>query len=529
MEKSSSGNSIKHYNNCKFKVAMEGMLVGLLTGIIIVAYRLLLNQVSEFRETVLLFLKSNSRVYTLGWFIILAGVGLTLGLLIEKIPMIKGSGIPQVKGVFLRQLKMDWLKELLAKFFGGIIAPGLGLSLGREGPSIQLGSQVGLGVSRILKRHQTEEKYLITSGATAGLAAAFNAPLAGVVFSLEELHKNFTPLILVSTMGASLVANFVSTKFFGLKPAFKFAEVTPLPINQYLYLIPLGIIIAIAGGFFNYSLLKIQDIYGNLTGVKDRYKPIIPFLLAGILGLFMPDMLGGGHELVEKLGQQQFLITTLLLFIVIKFLFTIVCYGSGVPGGIFLPLLVIGALMGKVYGLILVDYFGLSTNYVINFVILAMAAYFTAITKAPITGSILILEMTNSFNNFLELMVVVALAYLVVDLLEVKPIYDSLLEKILHKKGKKDITGDGNKKIIMEIPISPGSELECKQIKEVLWPEGCLIVGINRLDNEIIPKGETKILEGDRLIILSSEEVACKVKCKLLSMGEENAENTQLI
>lgn len=519
---------IKHYWNFKFKVAMESILVGLLSGIVIVAFRILLNKISELRNEILLFLKSSSTIYILGWFSLLIVVAIILGKIVVKLPMIKGSGIPQVKGVLMRQLKMDWLRELIGKFFGGAIGPGLGLSLGREGPSIQLGSQVALGVSRILKRPHMEEKYLITSGASAGLAAAFNAPLAGVVFALEELHKNFTPLILISTMGASLVANLVSSKFFGLGPTFKFYNLTPLPINKYLFLIPLGVIAAFLGGFFNYSILKVQKTYENMNKIKNIYKPIIPFVMAGILGLIMPEMLGGGHELVEKLGKHEFLIITLIIFIVVKFLFTIICFGSGVPGGIFLPLLVIGALIGKTYGIILTEYFSLPSNYVINFMVLAMAAYFTAITRAPITGSILILEMTNSFNNFLELMVVVAVAYLVVDFLEVQPIYDALLEKMLQKSGKNTLVGEKGKKVIMEIPISIGSELEYKQIKEVLWPEGCLIVGINRLDSDIIPKGETKILEGDRLIILTDEEVACKVKHKLISMGEENIRNAQL-
>ena len=519
---------VRHYWNFKLKVAVESLLIGLLSGIVIVAFRLVLNKVTDLRNITLLFLKSNSLIYTLAWFLFLIAVAIILGKTILKLPMIKGSGIPQVKGVLVNQLKMNWLKELIGKFFGGAIGPGLGLSLGREGPSIQLGSQVALGVSRILKRPHMEEKYLITSGASAGLAAAFNAPLAGVVFALEELHKSFTPLILISTMGASLVANFVSTKFFGLGPAFKFFDLTPLPMDKYLFLIPLGVIVALMGGLFNYSILKVQGIYGSMNKIKDIYKPIIPFVMAGILGFIMPEMLGGGHELVEKLGEHEFLIGALLLFIIVKFLFTIICFGSGVPGGIFLPLLVIGALIGKTYGVAMTEYFSLPSNYVINFVVLAMAAYFTAITRAPITGSILILEMTNSFNNFLELMVVVAVTYLVVDFLEVEPIYDSLLEKMLQKKGKSNLVGEKEKKVIMEIPVSIGSELEYKQIKEVLWPEGCLIIGINRFDKDIIPKGETKILEGDTLIILSSEEVACKVKYKLLTMGEENIKNTQL-
>lgn len=204
MEHNTVSDSIKGLKNIKFRLILESILVGLITGIVVVLFRILLDKVTNFRNYALIFIKNNSIVYVGMWFLFLIIAGIVFGILIEKIPMIKGSGIPQVKGVFLRQLKMDWLRELVAKFFGGVASLGIGLSLGREGPSVQLGSEVGLGFCRVFKRRPFEEKYLITSGASAGLSAAFNAPLAGVVFSLEELHKSFNSLVLACAMGASL-------------------------------------------------------------------------------------------------------------------------------------------------------------------------------------------------------------------------------------------------------------------------------------------------------------------------------------
>ena len=522
MKKCDTRNTLEHFANIKIKVILQSLLVGLITGIVVVLYRILLSKLTHLREDIFLSLKYSPAINSITWLGFLILVGLGLGILIEKIPMIKGSGIPQVKGVLLKKLKMDWLKEVITKFFGGIVGPGLGLSLGREGPSVQLGSEIGLGISRIFKRHNTEEKYLITSGASAGLSAAFNAPLAGVVFSLEELHKNFTPLILLCVMGSSLVADFVSKNFLGLEPAFAFGNLDTLPLSKYFYLILLGIITGIMGAIFNYSILKSQDVYKSMDKIKDRYKAIIPFILLFILGLTMPEMLGGGHSLVEEVSHGDFTIKILLLFIIIKFIFTVICYGSGVPGGIFLPLLVIGALIGKIYGLFVVEYFGVSDSYILNFTILSMAAYFTAITKAPITGSILILEMTNSFNHLLELMVVAMVAYLVVDLLNIKSIYDSLLEKMLNGNKTEKIAGSKDKKIIMEISVSVGSSIEGKYIKDIEWPKSCLIVAIDREGSEILPKGDTEIFQGDRLIILTNEENCSEIKQILISMGEES-------
>lgn len=525
MEEHKTQNTIKHFSNFKLKVLAQSMLIGLLTGIVVVFYRILLGKVSNFRGDMFVTLKSSPVIFTVLWFGLLLLAGYLLGLLIEKVPMTKGSGIPQVQGLLIRKLKLNWLPELIGKFFGGIIGPGLGLSLGREGPSVQLGAEIGLGVSKIFKRHDTEEKYLVTSGASAGLSAAFNAPLAGVVFSLEELHRNFTPVILLCVMTSSLVADFISKSVLGVNPAFAFSEMQALPLNQYFHLIILGIIAGVMGAVFNFAILKAQDGYKSVKKVKTRYKAMFPFLFVGILGFVLPDMLGGGHALVEKLNTQSFTLSILLLFIVVKLLFTALCYGSGVPGGIFLPLLVIGALIGKAYGVVVTDYFGTPESYALNFTILAMAAYFTAITRAPITGSILILEMTNSFDQLLGLIVVAVVAYVVVDLLNVKSIYDYLLERILDENKDKKPMRHKEKKVIIEIPVAIGSIIEGKLIKDIAWPDECLIIGVERGGEQLLPKGVMELTQGDRLIILTDEESAFEINHSLLSMGEECAES----
>lgn len=184
-------------------------------------------------------------ILILPWIISLIIIGYIVGLMVKAEPMISGSGIPQVEGVLLRKLDMTWWKVITGKFLGGVLSIGSGLSLGREGPSVQLGSAIGQGFSKIFKRINVEEKYLITSGASAGLAAAFNAPLAGAMFALEEVHKNFSPLILLSALSSALSADFIASGFFGLKPVFNFGNLASLPLQFYLYIILLGIILGI--------------------------------------------------------------------------------------------------------------------------------------------------------------------------------------------------------------------------------------------------------------------------------------------
>lgn len=358
----------------------------------------------------------------------------------------------------------------------------------------------------------------MTSGASAGLAAAFNAPLAGVIFSLEELHKNFSPAVLMSAMSASLTADFISQNVFGQRPVFNVPHLLILPLNQYGYLIGLGIVTGFLGVVFNQTLLKSLNIYDRIK-LPQTLKLILPLFTAGILGFILPQVLGGGNTVVDSLGYGNYGIKILLILWLGKFLFTMISFGSGVPGGIFLPLLVIGAITGDIYGHLLTYFFHLNQQYVQNFTIFAMAAYFTAIVKAPVTGSILITEMTGSFEHLLALVTVSMTAYLISDLLKSAPIYDSLLDRMLKKQAARQVVQAESLKVITEVSVVLGSELEGKCVKDILWPENCLIVSIKRGEKEIIPKGRTKVLAGDFIYILTDENQVVQVKSQLTKMA----------
>ncbi|WP_374706321.1 H(+)/Cl(-) exchange transporter ClcA [Clostridium botulinum] len=520
--KNGTYNTLFHWHDFKFKLVIEGALVGFFAGFIIVLYRLGVEKIWGYTRKHFVL-----KTHTLGsvsmWFLIFIIVSLIIGQIVKKEPMISGSGIPQVEGILLRKLKMNWLTVIIGKFFGGILAIGGGLSLGREGPSIQIGASVGQGFSRIFKRIKVEEKYLITSGASAGLAAAFNAPLAGVMFALEEIHKNFSPLILISAMSASLTADCVSKYFFGLRPVFDFNLISPIPLKYYFYLIILGIITGLFGVLFNKMILKTQDLYGKAKWLKPEVKPVVPFMVAGILAIVYPNGLGSGHGLIIHLFHENWTLKMLFIILVVKFLFTMICYGSGVPGGIFLPLLIIGAITGNIYGEVLVKLIHLNPIYVRNFIVLSMAAYFTAIVRAPITGSILITEMTGSFSNLLSLSVVSIVAYVVSDMLKSAPIYESLLERFISKNNSDEnkFIGDSTNKVLLEVAVCLGTFLEQKKIKDIEWPESCLLVAIKRGQKEIIPRGNTTIFAGDYLIVLVDEDKASDIREVLVDMAGE--------
>lgn len=509
---------LSHFHGLRIKLMLEGIFIGILSGLLIVLYRLTLEKADELRHNIILSLNGNAKLIAI-WFTALIIAAYIVGTLVKNEPMISGSGIPQVEGILMRKLEMNWLPVVIKKFIGGVISLGAGLSIGREGPSIQLGAAVGQGVSRVFKRIKIEEKYLITSGASAGLAAAFNAPLAGVMFSLEEVHKHFSPLILLSAMSASLTADFISKNFFGLKPVFNFENITPLPLKSYGYIILLGIIVGVFGVIYNYTLLKTQTIYKKQKWLPVKFRPMIPFLIAGILALILPQVLGGGHPIIEALIEGSFSMKMLLIIIFAKFAFSMISYGSGAPGGIFFPLLVLGALTGAIYGNVLTNFFGFNPEFIDNFIILAMAGYFTAIVRAPITGSILITEMTGSFSHLLSLSLISIVAYLVADLLKSEPIYESLLHRLLKNNGKEEIAEGSKDKLILEIPVCLDCEMDGKEIKNLNLPSDCLLVGVRRGEKEIIPNGNTSIHSGDYLLVLVNENKAALTNEELLKIS----------
>ncbi|OLN33090.1 H(+)/Cl(-) exchange transporter ClcA [Desulfosporosinus metallidurans] len=511
-------NSLFHWHSFRLKLVLEGICVGILTGLVVVLYRYALERAGVMLTEVYRDLSQRPWLIPI-WVVALVGIGYVVGLMVNYEPMISGSGIPQVEGVLLRKLNMQWWKVIIGKFIGGVLAIGAGLSMGREGPSVQLGAAVGQGFSKVFKRIKIEEKYLITSGASAGLAAAFNAPLAGVMFALEEVHKNFSPLVLLSALSAALSADFVTSQFFGLKPVFHFANLIVLPLKSYASIIVLGAIVGVLGVVFNKTLLRTQDLYTGQKWLPKRFWIIIPLLISVVLGFSLPQVLGGGHELIASLVTTgNFPLAILLVILVSKFLFTMVSFGSGAPGGIFLPLLAIGAVIGNIYGVVLVQLFHFDNGFINNFIILAMAGYFTAVVRAPITGTILITEMTGTFNHLLSLAVVSIVAYMVADLLGSKPIYESLLERILQKQGEGIANGNEKTKSILEFAVCMGSILDGKQIKEIKWPSDCLLVSVKRGEQEIIPKGDTMICPGDYLIVLTNEDKVSKINDALLQL-----------
>ncbi len=272
------------------------------------------------------------------------------------------------------------------------------------------------------------------------------------------------------------------------------------------------------GAFYNYVLLKTKLLYGKIKFLNEKTKIIIPFILAGILGIIFPVVLGSGHRIIEELTLRNSILFLMLIFIV-KLAFSMISFGSGAPGGIFFPLIILGATIGAIFAGIATKYLGIDHELYNNFIILAMAGYFTAIVRAPITGIILIMEMSGSFNHMLPLTVVAVTAYVIADLLKSPPIYEALLESLITNEDVEDCA-ESSKKIVVELIVKYDSEFANRQVKNIKWPGKSLLVGVKNESRQIIPNGDTEIKEGDYLTILTDINSEHKIKEILDEMNE---------
>ena len=436
---------------------VEGMLIGAVTGVVIAALRFFLDTADIWRPR--LFAKIDS----VGEILLICAVMILFAIILARVvkfdPQVCGSGIPQIEGMLQGRTTMFKPLRLLAiKFCAVVMTIGAGMSLGRAGISVQFGAAIGNFFTKKFygdnPQHESfQGSFLVTAGAGAGLAAIFNAPLAGVICCVEEMRKRFSQEFLIVSVSAAVTASFVVKVVFGVRPVFETITRTPLnmpsvitlptaEMAQLLYSTPLkfasmfillGVICGFLGVLFTKALLISLDVYDRLKLFGTR-RFLIPFLLIVPLGIELPQVLGCGNVLVDEILVSHLELSLLVTLLVGKILFTLICFGTNAPGGLFLPVLVVGALIGNVFARVggLLDIF--TTDWTTLFIIFGMAAFFAAVVKAPITGSVLILELTGQFGHLFWLIIVSGTAFLIADLCGSEPIFSALLERSQSKK-----------------------------------------------------------------------------------------------
>lgn len=419
--------------------------VGLITGLIVSIFRWIIDHTMQFLYFIYPKMVAQP-LWLVPYVILMIIISLVLGKITKPyLSEVIGSGVPQVEAVYLGENKMPWWPILWRKFVGGLLAICPGLMLGREGPCIEMGAMIGQGLAeKTFKLDFEQSTELLECGVAAGLSAAFSAPMAGAMFLVEEISFSFRPKKVVAVLAASFSADFMTILFFGNRPCLYLPVRGYFPIYAYWTLPLIGILLGLLAYVYQYVLLSLKPWFSKIKKIPAAYHSIIPFLLIIPIGLWNAQLLGGSHVLITDLfnhkadmqlllGPWSLVLIPIILFGV-RFVFSMLSYGSSVPGGIFMPILVLGALLGMICANAMIKTDIIPSMYFVHVLVISMAAYFGAIEKAPFTAIMLLTEMVGTVQQILPLIIVTFVSYYVLDLLGGKPIYEALRLQMNYKK-----------------------------------------------------------------------------------------------
>lgn len=407
--------------------ALAGALVGVVGG----AFRWCLDRASELSSAALHW---SHGLGSFGWLVPVAGValcGALAAMLVRWVPLAAGSGIQHVEAVDKGEAALPQLRVLPVKFIGGVLAIGSGFVLGREGPTVHMGAILGTTAGRVARRPHTDVVTLQSSLSGAGLAVAFNAPIGGALFVFEEVTKSFRLRTVLTTAVGVAVAVGVSWTIIGQRPDFTVAPQAYLPLGMLPVMVVFGVLTGLLGVLYN------RLVIGSLR-VADRLKRVPREVTAGVIGALIglaifanPDFGGGGDALSQSLlSGTSIALPLLVLYLVVRFFAGPLSYAAGTPGGLFAPLLAVGATWGVIFSSA-VSWLFPGESVSVSLAVIGMAAFFAATVRAPLTGAVIVMEMTALTAVAVPMLIAAGAAVLTAALLRSAPIYDRLRERML--------------------------------------------------------------------------------------------------
>jgi len=400
------------------------LIIGAMVGLVVVAFILLTGRLA-------------ARMYPPGgaaWRRVLIPVLGSLGtgiLLARYFPNARGSGIPQTKFALFISDGYISLRTVLGKFLCCSASLASGIALGREGPSVQIGAGIASVLGRRFGLSRENVKQLIPVGCAAALAAAFNTPIAAVLFSLEEILGDLHAPVLGSVVISSATSWMVLHLILGDEPLFHVPAYQLVSPFEFLVYAVLGLIGGLASVAFVKLLLLIRTWFMRLPKSTVWLQPAAGGLLVGLLGWFLPEVLGVGYDFVERVLDGDMALKTVALLAVLKIIATAACYSSGNAGGIFGPSLFIGAMVGGTVGSVAHALFPGSTANPGAYALIGMGTAFAGIVRTPLTSVIMIFEMTRDYSIIVPLMISNLISFFVSQQLQHEPIY----EAVAHQDG----------------------------------------------------------------------------------------------
>jgi CIC family chloride channel protein len=411
-------------------LALLSLFVGAVSGLVCATFRLVLQRADTLRDGLIVLAHGEG---ALGLLLVVVGAAaaaaLAAGLVRRISPDAGGSGIPEVEAAIRGGERGRPLRNAIVKFAGGLLAIGSGLALGREGPSVQMGHSIADMVARLFRRSDLDARVLFAAGAGAGLATAFNAPIAGAVFVLEELLRRFDIRTATAALGASASAIAVARVLLGVEPDFTmpslpFPGFATVPVH-----VVLGAGAGLAGAAYTRAVMGALAVADRASGFPVAVRAAFIGGLVGLLAWYAPQLVGGGDAITQQTLVNAGASSAIALIFAVRFALGPLSYAAATPGGLFAPMLVLGAQIGVVFGRLCVQWFPDAAAPPAAYAVAGMTAFFTAVVRAPVTGIALATEMTGNAKLLLPMLAACFGAMVVTNLLGIPPIYDLLRDR----------------------------------------------------------------------------------------------------
>ena len=416
-------------------LALLALLVGGLTGLVGSLFKITLAYMDRLRNAYILVERQDPYIGFILLIFFCAGSVFISVFLVERFAVFaKGSGIPHVEALLEERVEMPSLALFPVKFIGGALAIGSGLILGREGPSVQMGASIAQFVSQSFNRNWQDFRVLLAAGAGAGLATAFNAPLAGAIFVLEELIQKFEHRMAIMALAASASAIAIAQSLIGGKTEFHVPDIVHASPQELLLYVLFGFASGFLAIVYNLAIIKTLDFTERQKWLSPSWRGSLVGLAIGILAWNVPELVGGGQQLTQQALDNARPIHEVLQIFVIRFILGAACYSIGAPGGIFAPMLALGAQFGLIVNASFLYLAPSLTTSPTAFALIGMTALFSGACRAPLTAIILVTEMTANTSQLLPMLCACFAAMLPPILFNYPSIYEALRDRTLRQK-----------------------------------------------------------------------------------------------
>lgn len=466
-------------------------ILNLITGLAAGVVSILLHQGIYY----LMELFGTSSGFTLKSFL-LGGLSLAMGsyIVTRVMPSCSGSGIPRTKVLLAVQHGVISTKEWLTKIVTTILSLASGVPLGSEGPTIAIAAGVGSSLGRRFRLPERKVKSLVYAGASAGIAAAFNTPIAAVIFTMEEIIGNSSVKSMGPILISSLVASITAAALIGQNSVFTPVSYSFNSSFELTFYLALGIVAGLAGPLFISQIIAIRQMTRKYFKHHKFTLSMFAFLVVGGISLYVPEITGNGLSVVNQLLQghaKEW--SALAVLLIVKFIACAFCYGAGISGGILMPVLFLGATLGGLFGIVSTQVFSLSEVEIGAYCLVGMGSFFASVMRTPFTSIIIVFEMTHDYRIVLPLMLSCLVSYFLSE--RIKP--GTIYERVAHDEGY-ELPGHEdedllNQTIVEDIFLSkPGKVTEALPYVRTVYPDQSLSVALVKLRR--LEKGESLIV-----------------------------------